>query len=66
MSPKYSLNTLDWKKIGKGAIFASVGALGTYALGVGADIDWGTWAPVATALLSVFANLLNKFLSNNQ
>lgn len=62
MSPKYSLNSLDWQKIGKGALIALIGTLGTYAIGIAGEIDWGVWGPAASALISIFANILNKWL----
>ena len=66
MSPKYQLNQLDWQKIGKGALIAFIGALGTYAIGIAGEIDWGVWAPAAAALISILANALNRFLAGEK
>ncbi len=63
------LNKTDWKKIGKGALIALGGALGTYALTVLPTIDlatFGKYAPLAGAGISVLINLISKFLSKGK
>lgn len=60
------LNTTDWKKIGKGAVYAMGGALGVYALTTLPTIDvasFGKYAPLAAAVISILINLLSKLFS---
>lgn len=64
MSTRFSLNKLDWKKIGKGALIAAAWALFTYFESeVFPTIDWWTYAPVAVAVNSIVVNIVTKRLS---
>ncbi len=61
-----TLNSTDWKKIGKGALIAIGGALGAYALVALPQIDvasFGKYAPLASAVISILINILSKFAS---
>lgn len=62
MSQKYSLNAIDWKKIGIGAGVAVGGALATYAAQVFGSIDFGVYTPVAVAIFGILLNAARKFL----
>ncbi len=63
MSPKYTLDSIDWAKVGKGMLIALIGTLGTIAIQLASSIEWGMWSPVVGALLSVLTNILTKYFS---
>lgn len=65
-SQKFSLNTLDRKKIGKGALIAIAGALFTYLESVITTIDFGTYAPIVMAINSILVNIVTKWLQWNK
>lgn len=65
MSVKLTLDKVDLKKVGKGALIAGFGAALTYLLQYATNLDFGTLAPVAAALFSILGNGLQKFLANN-
>ena len=62
-SIKYTLNTTDLKKIGTGAMVATIGALFTYLTQVITQIDFGQWTPIVVAVYGVLANIVRKFLA---
>jgi len=62
-SKKFSLNSLDWGKIGIGALIAVGGALATYLEELIPSLDFGSFSPVAVALNGVLINIIRKFLS---
>lgn len=62
-SPKYQLNSLDWGKIGKGALVALGGAALTYATELIPNIDWGQYTPLVVMVSSILINLLRKLLA---
>lgn len=62
-SKQLSLNDLDWKKIGKGAVIALVGALFTYLQTIILKTDFGAWTPIVMAGNSVLVNLIHKYFS---
>ena len=62
MSPKYSLNKEDGKKIVSGALVAISGALLTYTSQVITEIDFGQYTPIVVAIFSVLSNTLRKYL----
>lgn len=65
-SPKFTLNTLDWKKIGKWALIACAGALFTYLESLITTIDFGTYAPIVMAVNSVLVNIVTKRLAGQK
>jgi hypothetical protein len=52
------------KKIGTGAVVATVGALLTYATQIITDIDFGQATPLVMAAFSVIANVVRKWLTD--
>ena len=58
------INAIDWKKIGKGAILAVIGCLLTYLSQVISGTDFGQLTPVIVAFWSVIANVVKKWLSD--
>ena len=65
-SVRRSLNSIDWKKIGKWALIAIAGSLFTYfEQQIFPMIDWGMFAPIAVAANSIFVNFFTKLLANN-
>lgn len=66
-SARFSLDTTDWKKIGKGALIALGGALLTYVASILSLIDIGsTWTPILVGMLGVLINAGWKFIENHQ
>jgi len=65
-SQKFSLNSLDRKKIGKGALIAIAGALFTYVESIITTIDFGTYATIVMAVNSVLVNVVAKWLAGNK
>lgn len=65
MSNFLSINREDFKKICMGALVAIVGALLTYLTDLIPNIDYGAWTPIVMAAWSVIANLVRKWLTNN-
>lgn len=65
LSPKWSLNSIDWKKIGIGALVAIVGAVLTYSQQVIMKVDFGTWSPIVMIVNSTIVNLVRKFIADN-
>lgn len=65
-SKKFTLNEIDWKKIGKWALIAAGGALFTYLQQIIVGMDFGVYTPVVMAVNSVLVNAVNKFLQGNQ
>ena len=59
-----SLNSVDWKKIGKGAIIAVIGALLTYLTPIITGLDLGVYTPIVVAFWSVVTNAVKKWLSD--
>lgn len=59
-SKKFTLNTLDRKKIGKGALIAVIWVLMTYLADLIPTIDFGVYTPVVVAMFSILANVVNK------
>jgi len=65
-SQKLSLNLLDRKKIGKGALIAVIGVLLTYVADLIPTIDFGAYTPIVVAGFSVLANIVRKWIASNQ
>ena len=65
MSEKFSLNGIDFQKIGKGALIALAGA-GIAFLGQLSGMDFGSWTVLVGAMCSVAVNALNKFIQGNK
>lgn len=55
----------EWKKIARGLGLALAGAGGTYLIAYFGQLDWGPWAPMSAAVISVAANMLRKFGLDN-
>jgi hypothetical protein len=58
-----SLNAVDWKKIGTGALLAAIGAGLTAAVEFLGGVDFGPWTGPIMAGVSIFANIVRKLLS---
>lgn len=66
MSPKYTLNQEDFKKIYIGALMAISGALLTYVTQVIGQIDFGEYTPIVVAMWSIFVNITRKYIVENK
>ena len=64
MSPRYSLNSADLKKIATGLGIAVAGAALTYLEQLIPSIDFGVYAPLAVSVNSVLVNLARKWLQS--
>lgn len=62
-SPRFSLNSVDWKSIGIGALKAAIGGVLTYfTKSVFPNIDWGSYSVVAVPAYSILANVIWKWI----
>ena len=64
-SERFKLNTTDFKKIGKGALIAIIGALLTYGTDYVMKLETGKYVPLIVAVWSIVANACWKFLKDN-
>lgn len=62
-SKKFTLNSIDWKNIAKGALIAAAGALLTYLTEVVASVDFGDLTPVVVSGWSIAVNIFRKYLT---
>jgi len=62
-SKKFTLNSIDWKKIGRWAIVAVLGAVATYLMDTIPNLDFGQFTPVIVALNSILVNSIRKFIT---
>lgn len=65
-STKFSLNTIDRKKIGIWALVAVVWTLLTYLADLIPTIDFGVYTPIVAAGFSILANIVRKWIADNQ
>jgi hypothetical protein len=61
-SPRFSLNTLDYKSILRGAAVALAAALLTYLAELIPNVDFGEYTAVVVALSGILINAARKFL----
>ena len=67
MSKRFTLGTIDWKKILKGAMIALGGALITYLADTIPTIDFSPEIkPLIVAIASVFINAIRKWLETSK
>ena len=66
MSKAYSFQGIDWPKIVRGALVAVAGALLTYFTVIVTETDFGAFTPIVTAGFAVVANIVRKWISENQ
>lgn len=59
---KYSFVGVDWKKIGRGALVATAGALLTYLTAVLPDVVPAEYLPLVTAFWAIVVNVVRKFI----
>lgn len=65
MSKKFSLDNIDRKKIGKGALIALWGALFTYIEGLILATDFGQRSPIVMMVNSIVVNAVQKWIVDN-
>lgn len=64
-SSSFSLNSIDWKKIGKGAFIACGGALLTYLSSILININFGQFTPIVMAGWSIIVNIIQHWIKDN-
>jgi len=62
-SKRFSLNLIDWKKLGVGLLIALAGALATFLEDAIPSIDFGQYTLIAGAVNSLLVNLIRKFIA---
>lgn len=62
-SGKFSLNSIDFKKLGTGFLIALLGAVATYLQDTIPGIDFGQYTLIVGALNSLLVNLIRKFIT---
>lgn len=63
---KYSFKGVDWKKIGKGALIAVIGALLTYVTDLIPTFDLPTdFQPLVVAGWSIVVNVAHKWMKES-
>ena len=61
-SPRFSLNLLELRKVGKGLLIALIGAALTYLSAYMSGADFGMYTPLVVAVWSVVTNFVQKFV----
>lgn len=61
-SKAFSLNEVDWKSIGMGALKVMIGALLTYVTQVVSGYDFGTYTPMVMWVLTTGTNIIWKWV----
>ena len=61
-SKKFSLNSVDWKSIGMGALKVAIGAVLTYITPIVTGFDFGAYTPAAMWVFSALTNIVWKFV----
>lgn len=65
-SKQFTLNNIDWKKIGKGALIAIAGALFTYFESFITTVDFAIYTPLVMAINSILVNVVTKWLQGQE
>ena len=63
-SKSFSLNSMDWQKIGVGAGVAMAGALLTYLTPIVTGLDLGASTPIVVAIWSIVTNIVRKWIAD--
>lgn len=61
-SPKFKIDSVGMKKVGKGALIAGIGASLVFLVENVSSIDFGEYTPFIVAISAVLVNLARKFL----
>lgn len=59
---KFSFDKITVKKIGKGALISSTGAIGLYLLNFCSKLDVGIWTPVIASGIPILANMIREWV----
>ena len=62
-STKFTLNLIDWKSIGIGALKVTIGALLTYLTPIITGFDFGVYTPFTMLVLTTLTNVIWKWVS---
>lgn len=63
-SPKFKIDAIGWKKIGKGALIAAGAAGVTYLLEALPTIDFGQYTIAVVGIAGIVLNTIRKWLSS--
>ena len=61
-STQFSLNKVDWKSIGMGALKVMIGALLTYATSIIGHYSYGNYTPAVMWVFTTVTNMIWKFV----
>lgn len=61
-SKRFSLNSIEWKSIGMGALKVALGAVLTYLAEILPGIDFGAYTPTVMLVLTTLLNIAWKWL----
>ena len=62
----FTFKGVNWGKVGAGALVAVAGALLTYGSEWISGQNFGDYTPVVMSIWTIIANLVRKFISNNE
>jgi len=62
---RFSLSSIDFKKLGTGFLIALLGAVATYLQDTIPGIDFGSYTLLVGAVNSFLVNLIRKFISES-
>jgi hypothetical protein len=62
----FSFVGINWSKVGMGALVAVAGALLTYATSWITGQDFGSYTTVVMGIWTVIANIVRKWVSDNE
>ena len=61
-SKRFSLNEVDWKSIGMGALKVTIGALLTYFTPIITGFDFGIYTPFVMLVYTTLLNIVWKWI----
>ncbi len=61
-SPRFSIDKIGMKKVGKGTLIAGIGAALVFLVENVGSIDFGEYSPFVVAIAAVLVNVARKFL----
>lgn len=62
----FTFKGVNWGRVGAGALVAMAGALLTYATNWITGQDFGEYTPIIMSIWTIIANLVRKWVSQNE